>query len=113
MNRPHGIRVRHCVLTTLARRHGSRPVFDLLEVRYDHEVPSNVEFPRIVPQFDLFLRVFANSAGPTRLRVRVYRRWNRRWDRVNEYTANRPLPFPRHGPSVFDYPFRMPYVNLT
>lgn len=44
MSQP-SIRVQHCVLTTLARRHGSRPVFDLLEVQYEYEVPPRHRVP--------------------------------------------------------------------
>src|SRR4051794_29902929 len=113
MNRPQGIRVRHCVLTTLTRQHGSRPAFDLLEVSYEHEVPPSIEFPKIVPRFDLFLRVVGDSVGPTRLRIRVYRFWRDRWDRVNEYLPNVRLPFPTNGMLVLSRPFRLANVNLT
>jgi hypothetical protein len=112
MNRP-SIAVQHCVLTTLTRQHGSRPVFDLLEVSYEHEVSPDTEFPKVVPKFDLFLRVIADSAGPTRLRVRVYH-WRRYgWDRVNEYTPGNRLAFPTHGTLVASFPFRLPNVKLT
>ena len=71
MSRPRIIDVQHGVLTALTRQHGTRPVFDLLEVGYEYSVPSDTEFPRTVPRFDLFLRVIARSAGPTRIRIRV------------------------------------------
>jgi hypothetical protein len=112
MNRPQGIRVRHCVLTTLIRQHGSRPVFDLLEVSYEHEVPPDTEFPKVVPKFDLFLRVVADSAGPTRVRIRVHH-WSRgRWSLVNEFGSNR-LPLPTNGTVVHSRSFRLPNVRLT
>src|SRR5262249_33486905 len=74
MSRPRTIAVQHCLLTTMTRQYGGRQIFDLLEVRYEYAVPADTEFPRIVPRFDLFLRFASQSAGPTRLRIRVRRR---------------------------------------
>jgi hypothetical protein len=87
MSRP-SIAVQHCILTTLTRQHGSRPVFDLLEVQYEYTVPADTEFPKRVPKFDLFLRVIARSAGIVGYRFRVRRRIRRgQWDVPSEYNA--------------------------
>lgn len=115
MNRPGTIAVQHCVLATIARQHATRPVFDLLEVAYEVSVPPDTEFPRIVARFDLFLRVFARGAGPTRLRIRVRRRVRRGvWDLVNDfYSPNTRLPLPANRTVVFSQPIRLPNVKLT
>lgn len=115
MSRSRTIDVQHCVLTTLARRHGNRPVFDLLEVAYEYAVPADTEFPKYVPKFDLFLRVVARSAGPTGIRVRVRRRRGRnRWELLHDYfSPNRRLPFPPNQTVVLSDSIRLPNVRLT
>lgn len=115
MSRFRSVAVQHCVLATLARQHASRPVFDLLEVSYEVSVPPDTEFPRIVARFDLFLRVVAKRAGPTRLRIRVRRRIRRgSWDLVNDFfSPNTRLPFPKNRTVVFSQPVRLPNVKLT
>ena len=114
MSRPRTVNVQHCVLTTLTRQHGPRPVFDLLEVSYEYTVPPEREFPVSVPKFDLFLRVVSRSAGPTRIRIRVRRRCGRgRWDLMNDYSSQNTLPLPVKGPSVLSDSFRLPHVKLT
>jgi hypothetical protein len=114
MGRSGLIDVQHCVLTTLARQHGSRPVFDLLEVAYEVEVPADTEFPRFVPKFDLFLRVVARSAGSTRLRIRIHRHVRRGVrELTNDFRPDRRLDFPRTRTVVFSHPGRLPNVKLT
>ena len=106
MSRPRIVDVQHCVLTTLARQHGSRPVFDLLEVSYEYTVAADREFPVVVSKFDLFLRAVARSAGPTRLRIRVLRRLRGgMWELVNDYHSDRRLPFPPDRTVVESWPF--------
>ena len=115
MKRPGSVAVQHCGLAALARQHGSLPVFDLLEVAFEVSVPPDTEFPRVVPRFDLFLRVVARRAGPTRLRIRVRRRVRRGvWDLVNDfYSPATRLPFPSNRTVVFSQPVRLPNVKLT
>jgi hypothetical protein len=115
MSRPQIIDVQHGILTTLTRQHGSRPVFDLLEVAYEYTVPPDTEFPKIVPRFDLFLRIIALSAGPTRIRIRIHRQVRRgAWELVNDFhnPACR-LSFPLDRTVVLSQPFRLPNVHLT
>jgi hypothetical protein len=115
MSRLGTIAVQHCILATVTKRHGTRPVFDLLEVAYEYTVPADTEFPKFVSKLDLFLRVLARSAGPTQLRIRVYRRRRRRqWERVNDFfSPNRVLSFPRNRTVVLSDSFRLPNVKLT
>jgi hypothetical protein len=115
MSRSRVIDVRHCVLTAVTRQHGNRPVFDLLEVGYEYTVPADTEFPKLVPRFDLFLRVAARSAGPTELRIRVYRRRRRHlWELVNDYLSpNQVVPFPSNRTVVLSNSFRLANVKLT
>ena len=114
MSRP-SIAVQHCVLTTLTRQHGSRPVFDLLEVQYEYAVPADTEFPYFVPKFDLFLRVIARSAGIVGYRFRVRRRIGRgQWDAPGDYNSPaNVLVFPTNRTVVFSHSFRLPNVRLT
>ncbi len=113
-SRPRSITVQHGVLATLARRHGNRPIFDLLEVAYEYSVPADTEFPRTAT-FDLFLRVLARSAGPTEIRIRVYRRLRQsQWDLVNDFTSpNNVFPFPSNRIVVYSDSVRLPNVRLT
>lgn len=114
MSHSHSIEVQHAVLSTLARQHGTHPVFDLLEVRYDVVVPADTEFPRTIPKFDLYLRMVARDAGPTRLRIRVRRRLPQGlWERVNDFVPTRRFLFPRAGTVVHSQPIRLPNVKLT
>jgi hypothetical protein len=115
MNRPGIIDVQHGILSALTRQHGSRPVFDLLEVAYEYTVPPDTEFPRVVPRFDLFLRIVARSAGPTRIRIRIRRQIRRGvWELVNDfYNPTRRLSFPPNRTAVFSQPVRLPNVHLT
>lgn len=115
MNRPRTIAVQHCVLATVISRHGTRPVFDLLEVGYEYAVPPDTEFPKFVPKFDLFLRVAARSAGPTEIRVRVHRRRHRRhWELVNDFfSPNKVLSFPNNRTVVLSDSVRLANVKLT
>lgn len=115
MNRPRAVQVQHCVLATVVTRHGTRPVFDLLEVGYEYAVPPDTEFPKYVPKFDLFLRVAARSAGPTPIRIRVSRRRRRRvWELVNDFhSPNKVVPFPVNRTVVLSDTLRLANVKLT
>ena len=114
MNRPRVIDVLHCLLATLARQHGSRSVFDLLEVTYEVTVPPDTEFPKLIAKFDLFLRLVGRSAGPTRFRIRVHRRVSRGvWELVNDYRPNRRLQFPPSRTAVLSQPVRLQNIKLT
>jgi hypothetical protein len=106
--------VQHAILTRLVRQHSDRSVFDLLEVSYDYAVPADTEFPREVPQLDLFLRLIATDAGPTQLQVRLYH-VNPRGEldlRKGWFDATRPLPFPEVGRVCLDRTFRLINVSL-
>lgn len=115
MSRPRVVDVQHCLLATTAKRHGTHPVFDLLEVRYEQAVPPDTEFPKFIAKFDLFLRVVGRSAGPTRLRIRVSRRLRRGvWELVNDFhDPSQRLPLPRSRTVVASDSFRLPNVKLT
>lgn len=113
MSQP-GIQVQHWALTTLARSYGGREAFDLFEVAYELTVPADTEFPRTIPRLDMFLRVFATDAGPTRLRVRVYHEPRPgRWQLRSEYGDPRHvMALPDPGEVVHSRSFRMPNVSL-
>jgi hypothetical protein len=114
MSRPGGIDVLHCILATLVRQHGSRSVFDLLEVTYEVTVPPDTEFPKLIAKFDVFLRLVGRSAGPTRFRIRVHRRVSRGvWELVNDFRPHRRLPFPSGRTAVLSQPVRLQNVKLT
>jgi hypothetical protein len=108
------VRVQHWALATVIWQHGSNEVFDLLEVRYDLVVPPDTEFPRWVSRLDMFLRVFAEDAGPTRYRVRVFHQtWSGRWDLRKDYDHPRQvLPLPVAGEATYSGPVRLANVSL-
>lgn len=108
------VRVQHWALATLIRRHGTREVFDLLEVGYELVVPPDTEFPRTIYRLDMFLRVFATDAGPTRFRVRVHHEARPgRWQLRNDFDDPRQvLDLPAVGPIVHSRSVRLPNVML-
>lgn len=48
--------VQHCVVARTVRQYGGHPTSDLLGVDYIYAVPSDTEFPKSIPQLDLFVR---------------------------------------------------------
>lgn len=93
---------------------GARPPFNLLEVAHHYTVPGELEFPRTVPQFNVYLRAAGYSAGPTAVRVRVHREarpyhWELLQDFVN---PNLVLPFPSVGVVVYEDRVQLPHVVL-
>ena len=106
--------VQHRVLSRLVRQHGTRQVFDLHEVAFEVDVPAEFEFPRTLSRLDMFLRVAAADAGPTRVRIRVHHeqprgRWKLRHDLQD---ARYVIPFPMSARVVHDQPFRLSGVRL-
>ncbi len=80
-----------CTFTSVAttvRQYGSHPTSDLLGVDYFYRVPADTEFPKLIPQLDLFVRFRTSDlVRPVRLlltlsyldeqgddRLEVYRR---------------------------------------
>lgn len=108
------VRVQHWALATVIRRHGFQEVFDLLEVRYELVVPPDTEFPRLIHRLDMFLRVFATDAGPTRFRVLVHHEVRPgRWQLRNDFDDPRHvLDLPAAGTVVHSRSVRLPNVML-
>lgn len=65
--------VQHFIANRTTRQYGSNPTSDLLGVDYLVTYPGDAEFPRTVPQFDLFARFFVERMRPTRFIIRVWR----------------------------------------
>jgi|GEM_PF-3913134 hypothetical protein len=93
---------------------GARLPFNLLEVAHHYTVPGELEFPRIVPQFNMYLRAAGHEAGRTAVRVRVHRQTGRyHWELVNDFEkGNLVLPFPDAG-VVVEERVNLPHVRLT
>jgi hypothetical protein len=94
---------------------GARPPFNLLEVAHQYTVPDELEFPRTVAQFNVYLRAAGHSAGPTAARVRVHRELRHsRWELLHDFVPpNLVLPFPETGTVVYEGPVHLPHVRLT
>ena len=77
-------------------------------------VPPDTEFPRTIYRLDMFLRVFATDAGPTRFRVRVHHEARPgRWQLRNDFDDPRQvLDLPAVGPIVHSRSVRLPNVML-
>lgn len=92
--------VQHWLRTALAREFGPEPLFNLHEVGRDYHISPELEFPRTVSKWDMYLRLVSN--GPTRASIRVrihHRRRSRRWVLMNDYRSPHvELEFPsEHG----------------
>jgi len=108
------VEVQHCILARCITQHGSHPIFNLLEVCYDYTVPPDLEFPKIVPRFDLFLRLVARDCGPTQLRICVHRLLRPgEWEVVNDYLGRVELAFPEDATVIRDESVRLANLRLN
>lgn len=72
MARPR-IQVQHAVLCPIVRQYGTTPTSDLLGVCYTYTYAPDLEFPRHIPQVDLFTRFFVHRPGAAEFVLRVWR----------------------------------------
>lgn len=72
MARPR-VQVQHAVLCPVVRQYGTTPTSDLLGVCYTYTYTPDLEFPRHIPQVDLFTRFFVYAPGVAEFFIRVWR----------------------------------------
>ncbi len=111
MARPR-VQVQHAVLCPIVRQYGSAPTSDLLGVCYTYTYAPDIEFPRHIPQVDLFTRFFVYSPGFEEYFLRV---WRLAADDAGQTRMGSFGPYPvRFTPgTVFvDRPFRMKNVRV-
>lgn len=110
MSRPK-VRVQHAVLCNTTRQYGSAPTSDLLGVQYTFTYTPDLEFPRHLPQVDLFTRFFIDRPGTEEFYLRIWRL----------FLGGRQTPMSKHGPfrvqfrsgdEFWDHPFRMKNVRV-
>lgn len=108
------LEVQHWLRTAYIRQIGTRHIFNLHEVSGDYEIPGELEFPRIVSRWDMFLRVV--SSGPVRaeMRVRIHRqRRSGQWILMNDYrSASAPLTASERGFAFYDRAVPLAQVRL-
>jgi hypothetical protein len=54
------LRIQHCIANSVTRQYGPHPSSDLPGVDFIRTVPANTEFPKDLPQLELFVRCFAH-----------------------------------------------------
>jgi hypothetical protein len=78
--------VQHWLRTAFIRQVGPRHVFNLHEAGVEFEVPASLEFPRIIPRWDMYLRVGTSDSVQAGLRIRIHhQRRSNRWVLMNDY----------------------------
>ena len=94
---------------------GARVPFNLLEVAHHYTVPGELEFPRILSQFNTYLRAAGHEAGRTAVRVRVHRQTGTyHWEWLQDFVnPNLVLPLPATGTVVYEERVQLPHVLLT
>jgi hypothetical protein len=114
MSRQADVEVQHWVRAAQIQQVTGRPEFNLFEVALDFSVPPDTEFPRVVPHWDMFLRVVGRNAGETRVLVRVHHEVRPgRWELRNEYENTRHrLTLPPDRTAIHDRPIRLANVSL-
>jgi uncharacterized protein YprB with RNaseH-like and TPR domain len=114
MNQERRVDVQHCILTRVTTRHGSQPIYNLLEVCYDYHVAPDTEFPKIVPRFDLFIRWVSKNARRIEVRFRVHFIKRRgEFELMNDWAdPTRVLSFPDDRRVVLDQSIRLPNMRL-
>jgi hypothetical protein len=85
------LRVQHCILNAVTRQYGPGPTSDLLGVNYVRVVPADTEFPRVVPNFEVFVRFFATNLRRGRVLFTIT---------LLEPAASRPRPVYRFRTSL-------------
>lgn len=106
------VRVHAFLAAATVSQSGLHPTSNLLGVDYWHEVPADVEFPRMIGRLDLFTRFYLRNARPTEFLVAI--RWldsstrqGRRPVRFGPFTVNfQPNEFVR------DHSFRVINIRL-
>jgi hypothetical protein len=88
------VRVHAFLTATTVSQSGAHPTSNLLGVDYWHEVPADVEFPRVIGRLDVFTRFYLEQAEQTEFQISV--RWLDAPTRQGRQAS-------RYGPFALDF----------